>query len=126
MMLLALACNDVLHGVQYDAMFAHYAARRNIIYAVNIIAAGNIICPQGQTSFGDLLDRRSPNGGFFAYLMKFVHWDFSFSGKPNFSLPSAMLRIKNTMLLASVRMPCRPSASCSHSPGFAPCTLFQY
>ena len=43
MMLLAKARNDV--------MFAHYAIRRNIIHAVNITAAGNIICPQGQTSF---------------------------------------------------------------------------
>ena len=42
-MLLAKARNDV--------MFAHYAVRRNIIHAVNITAAGNIICPQGQTSF---------------------------------------------------------------------------
>ena len=37
MMLLAKARNDV--------MFAHYAVRRNIIHAVNITAAGNIICP---------------------------------------------------------------------------------
>ena len=43
MMLLAKARSDV--------MFAHYAIRRNIIHAVNITAAGNIICPQGQTSF---------------------------------------------------------------------------
>ena len=43
MMLLAKARSDV--------MFAHYAVRRNIILAVNITAAGNIICPQGQTSF---------------------------------------------------------------------------
>ena len=37
MMLLAKPRNDV--------MFAHYATRRNIIYAVNITAVGNIICP---------------------------------------------------------------------------------
>ena len=43
MMLLAKARSDV--------MFAHYAVKRNIIHAVNITAAGNIICPQGQTSF---------------------------------------------------------------------------
>ena len=43
MMLLAKARNDV--------MFANYAVRRNIIHAVNITAVGNIICPQGQTSF---------------------------------------------------------------------------
>jgi hypothetical protein len=43
MMLLAKARNDV--------MFAHYAVKRNIIHAVDITAAGNIICPGGQTSF---------------------------------------------------------------------------
>ena len=43
MMLLAKARNDVT--------FAHYAVRRNIIHTVNITAGGNIICPQGQTSF---------------------------------------------------------------------------
>ena len=37
-----------------DAMFAHYAFWRNIIYEVNIIAKGNITCPQGQTSFKKL------------------------------------------------------------------------
>ena len=31
-------------------MFANFAVRRNIIYAVNIIAVGNIICRR-QTSF---------------------------------------------------------------------------
>ena len=44
MMLLPLVASDV--------MFAHYAVRRNITYAVNIIAVGNITCPLGQTSFG--------------------------------------------------------------------------
>jgi hypothetical protein len=47
MMLLAKARSDV--------MFAHYAVRRNIIHAVNITAEGNIICPQGQTSFSVML-----------------------------------------------------------------------
>ena len=37
MMLLTKGRNDV--------MFAHYAVRRNIIHAVSITAAGNIICP---------------------------------------------------------------------------------
>jgi ABC-type molybdate transport system ATPase subunit len=37
---------------QSDVMFAHYAVRHNITYAVNTIAVGNITCPQGQTSFG--------------------------------------------------------------------------
>ncbi|MBQ7407111.1 MAG: hypothetical protein IJW11_05060 [Clostridia bacterium] len=39
-------------SAQNDVMFAHYAVKRNITYVVNIIAGGNIICPQGQTSFG--------------------------------------------------------------------------
>jgi hypothetical protein len=46
------AHNDVAHDGRNDVMFAHYAVRRNIIYEVNIIAEGNITCPQGQTSFG--------------------------------------------------------------------------
>ena len=41
----------LLAKARSDVMFAHYAVRRNIIHAVNITAAGNIICPQGQTSF---------------------------------------------------------------------------
>ena len=32
-------------SAQNDVMFAHYAVKRNITYAVNIIAEGNIICP---------------------------------------------------------------------------------
>ena len=44
-------CTDA----QCDVMFAHYVVRRNITYTVNIIAEGNITCPQGQTLFGDLL-----------------------------------------------------------------------
>ncbi|MBR7143129.1 MAG: hypothetical protein IKD06_06310 [Clostridia bacterium] len=46
------AHNDVAPDGRNDVMFAHYAVRRNIIYAVYIIAEGNITCPQGQTSFG--------------------------------------------------------------------------
>ena len=41
----------LLANARSDVMFAHYAVRRNIIHAVNITAEGNIICPQGQTSF---------------------------------------------------------------------------
>jgi len=52
--------NDVAPKGRNDVMFAHYAVRRNITYGVNIIAEGNITCPYGQTSFGDLLYRRSP------------------------------------------------------------------
>ncbi len=51
MMLLTKARNDV--------MFAHYAVRRNIIHEVNIIAAGNIICPWGQTSFSVICPLRT-------------------------------------------------------------------
>ena len=46
------AHNDVAPDGRNDVMVAHYAVRRNIIYEVNIIAEGNITCPQGQTSFG--------------------------------------------------------------------------
>ena len=35
----------LLPMVASDVMFAHYAVRRNIIYAVYIIAEGNITCP---------------------------------------------------------------------------------
>ena len=45
MMLLALLVMMLLPMVANDVMFAHYAVRRNIIYAVNIIAEGNITCP---------------------------------------------------------------------------------
>ena len=51
-MLFASLIMMLLPMVASDVMFAHYAVRRNIIYAVNIIAEGNITCPQGQTSFG--------------------------------------------------------------------------
>ena len=47
-------------------------------------------------------------------------------GRPYFSRPSAMLRIKKVILRASVRMVCRPSSSCSASPGARPWMLFQY
>ena len=62
MMLLAKARNDV--------MFAHYAVRRNIIHAVNITAEGNIICPQGQTSFSVNAPFGASRylGGFYFYL----------------------------------------------------------
>ena len=40
-----LTHSDVLPSAQNDVMFAHYAVKLNIIYAVNIIAAGNITCP---------------------------------------------------------------------------------
>lgn len=58
--------------------------------------------------------------------MKFVLWKGSFSGKPYFSLPSAMLFIRKVMFLASARMVCSPSASCAASPCTLPWTLFQY
>ena len=51
-MMLCLRTVMYCADTQSDVMFAHYAVRRNITYAVNIIAEGNIICPQGQTSFG--------------------------------------------------------------------------
>ena len=44
-MLFASLIMMLLPMVASDVMFAHYAVRRNIIYAVNIIAEGNITCP---------------------------------------------------------------------------------
>ena len=41
----------LLANARSDAMFAHYAVRRNIIHAVSITAEGNITCQEGQTSF---------------------------------------------------------------------------
>ena len=37
----------LLANARSDVMFAYYAVRRNIIYAVNITAEGNITCPGG-------------------------------------------------------------------------------
>ena len=51
-MMLCLRTVMYCADTQSDVMFAHYAVRRNITYVVNIIAEGNITCPQGQTSFG--------------------------------------------------------------------------
>ena len=63
----------------------------------------------------------------FAYhLIKLVLSNGSFSGRPNCSLPSAILFIRNAIFLARVRMDCMPSASCAASPCSLPCTLFQY
>ena len=39
----------LLANARSDVMFAHYAVRRNVIHAVNIIAEGNITCPKGQS-----------------------------------------------------------------------------
>ena len=43
MMLFATLIMKLLVKTRNEAMFAHCAARRNIIYAVNIIAEGDII-----------------------------------------------------------------------------------
>ena len=51
-MLFASLITMLLPLLASDVLFAHYAVRRNITYAVNIIAVGNITCPLGQTSFG--------------------------------------------------------------------------
>ncbi len=51
-MLFASLIMMLLTKVSSDVMFSHYTVRRNIIYAVNIIAQGFITCPQRQTSFG--------------------------------------------------------------------------
>ena len=51
-----------------------------------------------------------------AYLIKCVGCQSSFCGRPNFSLPKAMLFIKKLMLRARVLMVCKPSASRFASP----------
>ena len=61
-----------------------------------------------------------------SYRIKLVLWTGSFAGSPYVSLPSAMLRIKKAIFRASVRMLCKPSASCAASPGAVPWILFQY
>ena len=52
----------------------------------------------------------------FSHLIKWVGLHSSVSGKPNCSLPKAMLFIRNTIFLASIRMVCLPSSSISASP----------
>ena len=44
-MLFALLIMMLLPMLASDVMFTHYAVMRNIIYAVNIIAEGNITYP---------------------------------------------------------------------------------
>ncbi len=56
----------------------------------------------------------------FAHRMKWVPIHSSFSGRPYFSLPRAMLFIRNVMFRANVRMIWSPSASFSASPGTRP------
>lgn len=58
--------------------------------------------------------------------MKCVHSCGSVSGSPKASRPSAMLFIRKDMLRASVRIVCKPSASCAACPGSRPWMLFQY
>ena len=61
-----------------------------------------------------------------SYRIKFVLWNGSFSGRPYFSFPRAILFIRNVIFLASVRMVCNPSKSCCASPAALPWMLFQY
>ena len=60
------------------------------------------------------------------YRMKFVPMRGSFSGRPYFSLPSSMERIKKVMFRASVRIICKPSPSCCASSARLPWMPFQY
>lgn len=74
--------------------------------------------PPGRSKQTPQTKRPPQPGGLFccAYLMKLVRMGASRWGRPYFSRPSAMLRIKKVILRASVRMVCRPSSSCSASP----------
>ena len=62
----------------------------------------------------------------FFYLTKFVSWCSSFSGKPYFSFPSAILFMRNAIFLARTLIVCSPSSSCIASPFSVPWMLFQY
>ncbi|MBR6651375.1 MAG: hypothetical protein IKL36_08220 [Clostridia bacterium] len=64
-MLFALLIVMLRPLVAGDVMFAHYAVRRNITYAVNITAQATSLARKGKHRSADLLYRRSPFGGFF-------------------------------------------------------------
>jgi len=48
-------------------MFAHCAVGTTSLPKATSLGEADITCTQGQTSFGDLLYRRSPFGGFFFF-----------------------------------------------------------
>lgn len=56
----------------------------------------------------------------FFHRIKLVAIRCSFSGNPNFSLPNAILLIKNAIFLPSVRIVCSPSSSFQTSSGVYP------
>ena len=56
--------NDVAPVGRNDVMFAHCAVGTTSLPKATSLGEADITCTQGQTSFGDLLYRRSP----FAYL----------------------------------------------------------
>ena len=72
-----------------------------------------------------LAPRDIPNSPEGQRLMKFVLSPDSFFGIPSFSLPSAMLFIRKTILWARLRIVCIPSLSRGASSATAPCTWFQ-
>ena len=72
--------NDVATCGSNDVMFANYAVRRNIIHEVNIIDEINIICPQGQTSFGGpaIMQVAVPRTPFSKKFQKGIFYIFPF------------------------------------------------
>jgi hypothetical protein len=59
-MLFALLIVMLLPTVASDVMFAHCAEGTTSQPKATSLGEADITCPQGQTSFGDLLYRRSP------------------------------------------------------------------
>lgn len=66
------------------------------------------------------------SGNRVCYRIKLVDTRFSVAGSPYFSRPSAMLRMRNSIFSASVRIIWSPSRSSCASPGFLPWMPFQY
>ena len=57
--------NDVAPEGRNDVMFAHCAVGTTSLPKATSLGEADITCTQGQTSFGDLLYRRSPFGEDF-------------------------------------------------------------
>lgn len=82
------------------------------------------VCPQRSTPCFNLLVTVLFHP--LRYRIKLVLCASSFSGRPYFSFPRAMLFIKKVIFLANVRIVCKPSASWLASPCALPWILFQY
>jgi signal transduction histidine kinase len=74
----------------------------------------NEILDLSRVESGEIVLKSAPTD--LSYLMKFVYTLGSFSGRPYFSLPKAMLFIRNVMFFARVLTICIPSPSSAASP----------